>query len=131
MIGLDTNVILRYLAQDDAVQSPVATRIIHALTPAQPGFLSTVCIIEVVWVMQSAYKAPKQRIIQILDLLLRTPELHIEDAAAMTSALRIFQKSRADFADCLIACIAKDAGCAHTLTFDLMASTIPGMSVAR
>ena len=56
MIGLDTNLLLRYLAQDDAIQSPKATQIVEQrLSNEDPGFVSLVTILEIVWVLRRIY----------------------------------------------------------------------------
>ncbi len=72
MIGLDTNVLVRYIAQDDAKQSPIATKLITSLTTENPGFISQVSLVELVWVMQSCYKASKPEVVAILETLLST-----------------------------------------------------------
>lgn len=127
MIGLDTNVLVRYIAQDDVKQSAVATGLINSLTPESPGFVTTVALIELAWVMQSCYDASKADIVNILETLLRTRELMIEDAGTAIVALQRYAASKADFADCLIDCAAGRAGCSHTVTFDRNASRGAGM----
>ncbi|MDH6301241.1 putative nucleic-acid-binding protein [Polynucleobacter sphagniphilus] len=79
MIGLDTNVLVRYIAQDDPKQSAVATNLINSLTKERPGFISVVSMVELVWVMQSCYKATKMEIVTILETILATRELIIEN----------------------------------------------------
>lgn len=127
MIGLDTNVLVRYIAQDDKKQSPVATTLIESLSAANPGFVSLVSLVELVWVMQSCYKATRQEMLAILDLLLRTPELSIDNTETAMQAVREFAVSTADFADCLIARSAHKAGCRYTATFDTKAAKSAGM----
>lgn len=127
MIGLDTNVLVRYIAQDDAKQSPRATALITALSPENPGFITLVTLLELVWVMQGCYDASKPEIIAILETLLRTQELVVENAETAIKALHVFAKSKADFADCLIERSANKAGCKHTVTFDGNAAKTAGM----
>jgi predicted nucleic-acid-binding protein len=56
MTGLDTNILVRYLTQDDSIQSPLATRIVEKrLSAVSPGFLSVVAMVETVWVLDRAY----------------------------------------------------------------------------
>lgn len=129
MIGLDTNVLVRYLAQDDEKQSPTATSLIENLSPSDPAFVTLVSLVELVWVMQSCYKATKQEILTILDSLLTTAELCIEDAETAMQAVSAFAISAADFADCLIERSAHKAGCTHTVTFDTKAEKLPGMQL--
>ena len=127
MIGLDTNVLVRYLAQDDARQSALASAMIDRLTPEDPGFVATVALVELVWVMQSCYAASKAEIVAILETLLRTRELVIENAGNTAQAVQRYAASKADFADCLIEGTARAAGCLHTVSFDKNAVRSAGM----
>lgn len=100
MIGLDTNVLVRYVTQDDPVQSPKASELIESLTAFAPGFVSLVSVVELVWVLQSCYQSAKGDVVTVLETLLRTRELTIEHAEIIWQALRRFTASTADFADC-------------------------------
>lgn len=126
MIGLDTNVLVRYLAQDDAKQSARATKLMHSLTAEKPGFVTLVSLVEIVWVMQSCYQATKQEVVAILDTLLRTQELIVENADTAMKALKIFAASKADFSDCLIERSANKAGCTYCVSFDANAVKTAG-----
>ena len=127
MIGLDTNVLVRYVTQDDPVQSPKASRLIESLTTASPGFVSLVSVVELVWVLQSSYQSAKSEVIAVLETLLRTRELTVEHAEVIWQALRRFTSTKADFADCLIERCAHAAGCEYTATFDVNAAKAAGM----
>ncbi|MBB6287812.1 MULTISPECIES: PIN domain-containing protein [unclassified Pseudomonas] len=127
MIGLDTNVLVRYVTQDDPVQSPKASELIESLTTLSPGFVSLVSVVELVWVLQSCYQSAKNDIVVVLETLLRTRELTIEHAEVIWQALRRFTANNADFADCLIERCAHAAGCEYTATFDLNAAKAAGM----
>ncbi len=128
MIGLDTNVLVRYLAQDDRVQSPLATRFLESsLSQETPGFVATVVLAELVWVLESNYQFGREQITKLLDALLRTQQLKFQDRDSANQALRDFQTSKADYVDCLIQRLGSDAGCEHTVTFDRAASRINGM----
>jgi len=127
MIGLDTNVLVRYIAQDDPKQSPKATTLINSLSSEDPGYVALVSLVELVWVMQSCYSASKDEIIAILDKLLRTQELLIENAETAIKAIKIFAGSKADFCDCLIERSANKAGCDYTVSFDSDAIKTAGM----
>jgi predicted nucleic-acid-binding protein len=118
MIGLDTNVLVRYIMQDDSKQSPLATRIVESLSAEMPGFVPLVAIVELGWVFSSAYELRRNQLVEALEALLRTKELVIERGEIVWKALRLFQRAPGDFADCLIACSAQAAGCAKTMTFD-------------
>ena len=127
MIGLDTNVLVRYVTQDDPVQSAKASDLIESLTTLSPGFVSLVSVVELVWVLQSCYQSAKSDVVVVLETLLRTRELTIEHAETLWQALRRFTASKADFADCLIERCAHTAGCEYTATFDLNAAKAAGM----
>lgn len=130
MIGLDTNVLVRYIVQDDAKQSSQASAIVATLTRETPGFISTVTLIELVWVMQSCYSVSKAEIIAMLDMLLRTHELVVENAETVIKALYAFVRAKADFSDCLIERSGHKAGCQYTVTFDVNAAKTVGMQLA-
>lgn len=132
MIGLDTNVIVRFIAQDDAVQSPVATRFISRLSREQPGFVSAVVLAEISWVLSRAYKASREDIAKTLEGLLRSAELTVENTEAAYRALAVYQASTsAEFADALIAQTAALAGATETVSFDRKASAETGMRLLR
>ena len=119
MIGLDTNVLIRYIAQDDPRQSALASKLIDGLTKDNPGFITIVTVVELVWVLQSCYKSTKVEIANILNALIATKELIIENTETVIRATRIFSLSKADFSDCLIERSADKAGCEYSVTFDL------------
>lgn len=126
MIGLDTNVLVRYIAQDDPRQSAKATKLISSLTAESPGFISQVSLIEMVWVMQSCYKASKPEVVAILETLLSTRELLVEHTETAIKALKIFEASKADFSDCLAERSANNAGCLYSVSFDTHAIKTAG-----
>lgn len=127
MIGLDTNVLVRYFAQDHKVQSAQATILMESLSDQTPGFVSLVTLIELVWVMQGAYKAKKNDIVTILEKLLQTREIIIENADVALQALSRFAESKAGFADCIIERSGYRSGCVYTVTFDNDAAATAGM----
>lgn len=127
MIGLDTNVLVRYVAQDDPKQSPKATRLIESLTVDEPGFVSVVSVVELVWVLSGCYASTKGEICEVLETLLRTKEIIVAQADTVWKALRLFRDGKADFADCMIERAANEAGCSHTATFDRDAAKTCGM----
>ena len=129
MIGLDTNVVVRFIMQDDAKQSPKANRLIESLTIEIPGFVSVVSIVELGWVLSSAYGLNREQVGQAIEALLRTKEIVIDRADQVLRALRVFNATSADFADCLIERTAAAAGCDRTMTFDQNAAKVAGMSL--
>jgi predicted nucleic-acid-binding protein len=127
VIGLDTNVLVRYLVQDDPGQSRKATQVItKQCTSADPGFINRVVLCELVWVLESAYGYSKDTILGVLEKLLRTSQLKIEDVQTAWTAFRMYQKGRADFADCLLGVTNQNRGCEWTVTFDQSASKLQG-----
>ena len=127
MIGLDTNVLVRYIMQDDVRQSPLATLLVESLSPQMPGFVPLVTIVELAWVLSSAYQLARTEIVEAFEALLRTKELIVDQAETVWKALRVFQGTNADFADCLIERSASTAGCEKTMTFDRGAVKACGM----
>ncbi len=127
MIGLDTNVIVRYLTHDDPAQTAAAVKLLDSLSPDEPGFLSLVVIVELVWVLESFYRAKKNEVTQVLETLLSNDRLVVERSEIVWLALRKFTGGRADFADCLIERSGHAAECQYTATFDRKAATGAGM----
>jgi len=131
VIGLDTNVLVRFFAQDDPAQSSRAVALISSLTPEDPGFIATPSMVELVWVLSRAYQADRSFIIRILEELLRAKEIVIEQAPLMWQALHLYKTSKADFADCLIERSCQAAGCHYTATFDTVAAKTAGMRLIK
>ncbi|MFN3630756.1 MAG: PIN domain-containing protein [Casimicrobiaceae bacterium] len=129
MIGLDTNVLVRYIMQDDPKQSPRATELIESLDADTPGFVALVSVVELYWVLTSCYSLTAGQVKQALEALLRTREIVVDRADQVLRALRVFGDGKADFADCLIERAAAAAGCARILTFDVRASKHAGMTL--
>ncbi len=131
MIGLDTNVLVRYIMQDDARQSAKATALIESLDTDRPGFVTLVSIIELYWVLTSCYHLTNEQVKQALEALLRTRQIVVDRSDQVLRALRVFDAGKADFADCLIERIAASAGCENTMTFDVKAAKHAGMALIR
>jgi predicted nucleic-acid-binding protein len=131
MIGLDTNVLVRYIMQDDPRQSPKATVLVESLDAHTPGFVGVVSLIELYWVLTSCYALTNEQVGRALGLLLRTKHLVVERADQVLRALRTFETGKANFADCLIERTAVSAGCSQTMTFDRNAAKHAGMTLMR
>ena len=131
MIGLDTNVLVRYIMQDDPRQSAKATRLIESLTPDAPGFVSVISMVELGWVLSSSYELTREQLAQALGAILRTKEFVVDRADQVFRALRVFKATSADFADCLIERSAAAAGCERTMTFDVGAAKVAGMTLIQ
>ena len=131
MIGLDTNVLVRYLAQDDARQGAIAVRLIeHELSAAQPGFISLVVLVETCWVLKRLYSATQAELVDTVTDMLNTAQFEIEQREAVQAAahwVSAAKSSKAELTDRLIAQIALRAGCTHTLSFDKGAVRAAGM----
>jgi predicted nucleic-acid-binding protein len=129
MIGLDTNVIVRYVMQDDPKQSQKATRLIEALSADAPGFVPLVAIVEIVWVLTSCYDLKRDQVALAIDGILRTKEFIIDRTEQVAQALRVYKAGSADFADSLIERSATSAGCERVMTFDASAAKSAGMTL--
>ena len=131
MIGLDTNVLVRYLVQDDAVQSPKATACIESFTADRRGYISLTALVELIWVLTSLYDMNKEGLLGVLDNLLRARTLAIEQPNTVWRAVNLYRSARADFEDCLILCSCQAAECDETLTFDATAAKTAGMRLLK
>lgn len=129
MIGLDTNVLARYIMQDDPKQSAKAVKLIESLDSDSPGYITIVSVVELYWVLTSCYQLTHEQVHQALEVLLRTKQLLVERADQVLRALRVFAEGKADLPDCLIERTAADAGCAQTMTFDMGAAKHAGMTL--
>jgi len=130
MIGLDTNILVRYLTQDDPAQSAKAIDILERrLTPKNSGFVSVVVIVETVWVLDRAYGLTAREIAAAIERLLQVEVLIIEDEQQVFTAMVALKQGRASFADALIAELGARAGCTRTLTFDQKAGRLPGFEL--
>jgi len=130
MIGLDTNVLVRYLAQDDPVQSAQATELFERqLTGDNPGFLSVVAMVETVWVLDRAYGLPAHEIAAAVERTLQADVLVVESEQEVFSAMIALKEGQGSFADALIEALCAKAGCSRTLTFDRQASRLPGFEL--
>jgi predicted nucleic-acid-binding protein len=131
MIGLDTNILVRYLTQDDPVQSAKATEILERrLTLKNPGFVSLVAMVETVWVLDRAYSLTAQEIATAVERMLQVEVLVIENEQEVFSAMVALKQGRGSFPDALITELGTRAGCTRTLTFDHKAIRLPGFQLA-
>jgi len=130
MIGLDTNVLIRYLTQDDPVQAAKAREILERrLTPKNLGFVTVVAMVETVWVLDRAYNLTAQEIAAAVERLLQVEVLAIENEQEVFTAMIAMKQGRSSFADALIAELGASAGCTRTLTFDQKAVRHPGFEL--
>jgi len=130
MIGLDTNILIRYLTQDDPIQSVKANEIFERrLTRTNPGFVSVVVMVEAVWVLERAYGLTGQEIATAVERLLQVEVLVIENEQEVFTAMLALKQGHGTFADALIAELGALAGCTRTLTFDQKAVRLPGFEL--
>jgi predicted nucleic-acid-binding protein len=130
MIGLDTNILVRYLTQDDPAQSRKATEILERrLTEDNPGFVSIVAMVETVWVLDSAYGFSKARIAAAVERMLQADVLVVESEFEVFTAMIAVKEGRGSFADAIIARLDAKANCSCTLTFDEKALRLPGLEL--
>jgi predicted nucleic-acid-binding protein len=119
MIGLDTNVLLRYLVQDDPVQSAKATEMIERrLTEIDPGFVSLVSILEIVWVLGSLYKRSSGQVADHVEMILAADTLEVQNEQEVYQAVVALRSGSGTFEDALIGALGAWRGCSATLTFD-------------
>jgi predicted nucleic-acid-binding protein len=126
MIGLDTNILVRYLTRDDAGQFRQAAQILERdLTTDNPGFVSLVTVAELVWVLDSIYNFTNEQVTSAVYRMLRVPTLQIQNAREVFLAADALQTTSASFEDALIGAVGAWAGCTTTLTFDKKAARLP------
>jgi predicted nucleic-acid-binding protein len=130
VIGLDTNVLVRYLTRDDPAQFAVAERAIRsAVAQGDQLYICLPVLLETAWVLARAYRVDRASLALVVSRLLSASEFVIEREDAVEGALAAFQAGRAGFADCLIAALNAAAGCGHTLTFDAGTAGMPAFRV--
>ena len=128
MIGLDTNVLVRYVVEDEPGQSAAAVALIDGLMSSEPAFVSVVVTVETYWVLRRSYRLSDSDCLDVVDGLLAAAELRLERADLVRTAIDNCRDG-GDFADALIAGLGRNAGCRHTVTFDRRASQLPGMEL--
>lgn len=131
MIGLDTNILVRYVTQDDPAQSATATRWIEGrLTVENPGFISTVAMVETAWVLERTYRLGSKDIAAVIEQFLQADVLMVEREQEVFSAMIAVKEGKGAFADALIAALGTTAGCFATITFDRRALRLHGFEPA-
>ena len=129
MTGLDTNLLVRFFMQDDWDQSARVDTVMQSLTIENPGWVGIATLMELVWVLTSTYKETRSCVLGVLDSLLSSEEVVVENPEVVREAIEGYRKSNVGFADCLIASSARAAGCGVILTFDEMAVRKLGMKL--
>ena len=123
--------IVRYIMQDDPEQVAAAVGVIEGeLDHDNPGFITQIVLVEIIWVLRSVYGIPKAGLITVVDSLLTTRQLRVEHSESVVRALRAYRAGNGDFSDALIAAVGAANGCSETLTFDRKAASF-GMRLIR
>lgn len=132
MIGLDTNVLVRYLVQDDFAQAKSATRLIEGTcTKDDPGFLNHLVLCETLWVLEGCYGQPKDTLVKTIEQILRVAQLRVDEPQVVWQALEDYRNNQADFADYLLSRINHSRTCSTTMTFDRQASKSPEFTLLK
>lgn len=132
MIGLDTNILVRYIVQDEPRQSKLAAELIKSrCTEENPGYISHIVLVELVWVLDRGYTYGKDVILSILKQIAATVELLLEHSPTVWQAIWHYEQTNVDFADCLLGGVAKRAGCEITYTFDKRAGNLDIFTLVR
>ena len=130
MIALDTNVVIRYLVQDDPRQSAVANRLIErTLTSGNPGFIPLVTVCEIAWVLETSYGADREHVRKAVEGLLVTKQFAVESSELIWKALRAWWGSSADLSDAIIGQVALARGAEKVVTFDKAAAKLPAFEL--
>ena len=131
MLGIDTNVLVRFLVRDEDIQFEKARRLIkREVAAGRRVFVSQLVLLETEWVLRSRYAVPKNKVIEAISGLLDSTDVQFEDEPAVEQAIFVWKDSAADFADCLIGVRNRRLGCRATATFDVKASRLPGFIAA-
>jgi predicted nucleic-acid-binding protein len=127
MLGVDTNVLVRFLVRDDPAQFDKARTLIkREVSHGKRVFINQLVLLETEWVLRSRYKVTKQQMMDTLSALLDAPDVQLEDEPAVEEALYVWRDATADFADCLISARNRRLGCRATASFDVKAVKLPG-----
>jgi predicted nucleic-acid-binding protein len=132
MIGIDTNVLVRYMTEDDPEQTKVVHRfLLTCRSEMEAVFISSVVLCEAAWVLRSTYRIDKARILNAVEHLLSADLFLVERADAARVAIQQARSESGDFADYLIGAIHLGQGCRHTVTFDRDLKNSPAFRVLK
>ena len=129
MIGLDTNVLVRFLVQDDADQARRAAGCVAQLTEAEPGFVAREVVLELVWVLAKAYQYDRAQITSALQGLMAAAQIELEDSASLGAVLDLYANHGYDFADLMIRQVGVVRGVSRMVTFDERAAQLDGVTL--
>ena len=123
MIGVDTNVLLRFVIKDDDDEFVKSTGFLAARTPDQPAYVSIIVLIEFIWVLRSRYRYSQERVNFVIQALMSSSALVFEEQGFLSALVRSGKVKSGDLADHLIAFCAEKAGCTQTVTLDAAAAS--------
>jgi predicted nucleic-acid-binding protein len=130
--GIDTNVLVRYIANDDLKQAEVVERLFRDCSVAGENlFVPVIVLCELVWVLDRVYRQTKPQIVEVLERLLRLDLLRFEQESVVRQSLISFRAGKASFADFVIGEISRQEGCRDTISFDRDLRKAPGFTVLR
>jgi len=132
VIGLDTNVLVRYITQDDPDQARLVTNFLESrCSRKSPCFINHIVLCELVWVLRRCYQVGNKQALAIIEQILRTVQFQVQEPQVVWNALRMAKSGKADFPDCLISMINQSEGCKSTITLDQNAAKIKGMELIK
>ena len=127
MIAIDTDILVRYLTQDDHAQAPLATALFEGrLSAAEPGFVSLIVLCEMIHVLARLYDRSRDEIAMIIEGLIESAQIVVDEADVVRAALAY---PNVALSDAILQAVARDRGCAQTLTFDRNFSRLPGVEL--
>lgn len=130
MIGLDTNILLRAMLNDDPVQSPAAQRLLANLNSARPGLINIPVLMEFFWALRTRYKLPRAKLASVIRDMFEAEHFEFEELQTVGRALAAYEAGEADFPDSVIALRNRELGARITYTFDKhLADRVPGMEL--
>lgn len=118
LIGIDTNILARYIVQDEPTQAKIASEFLESLNQHQKGFVSNIVLVELIWLLKRVYKQSRLEIAHILEALLFTDVLVFENHPLIIGVSKVYQSTASNFSDLLISRIHQQNGCIKTVTFD-------------
>ncbi len=129
MIGLDSNILLRALMDDDPVQSPQARKLLAGLSEDERGYINLVVLAEVTWTLARKFKSPRDEVCAVVASLLGSAKLLVESHRQVGLAIDMARETRCGFNDALIGVLNRTATCRSTLTFDHGAPLEAGFAI--
>jgi predicted nucleic-acid-binding protein len=132
MIGIDTNILVRLIVDDEPKQAVAARDFIHdRCTPDAPGYISSIVLAEVAWILARGYGYSRNDIADAIERVMETAQLQVESSTDVAAALADYRRGPAGFTDCLIGHLNRTAECTHTVTFDRKVAKLAGFEFLK